>query len=116
MLTVQGTETYLLKTDEKFASTAKTIKETDCLVIDEVSMVSKRVFETIEYVCRQLKEPTQVFGGMQVILSGDSFSCHLLKIYCMVTMGTTASMRVSSPGCFPTLSYYPTFRDNWNQT
>ena len=40
------------------------------LIIDEVSMMSKRTFEMLEYVLR-LKDPGHRFGGIQVILVGD---------------------------------------------
>ena len=40
------------------------------LIIDEISMMSKRTFEMLEYVLR-LKDPGRRFGGIQVILVGD---------------------------------------------
>ena len=39
-------------------------------IIDEISMMSKRTFEMLEYVLR-LKDPGRRFGGIQVILVGD---------------------------------------------
>ena len=46
------------------------IRGTDMLIIDEISMMSKRTFEMLEYVLR-LKDPGRRFGGIQVILVGD---------------------------------------------
>jgi len=43
------------------------------LVIDEVSMLSPRLFDTVERVCRVMKRKEEPFGGMQVVLSGDFF-------------------------------------------
>ena len=40
------------------------------LIIDEISMMSKRTFEMLEYVLR-LNDPCRRFGGIQVILVGD---------------------------------------------
>lgn len=45
----------------------------DLLIVDEVSMMSRRVFEYIEQLARMLRENEQPFGGLQVIFSGDFF-------------------------------------------
>ena len=47
----------------------------DCnvLIIDEVSMVSKKMFDTAENVCRSVRKNENYFGGMQLILSGDFY-------------------------------------------
>jgi ATP-dependent DNA helicase PIF1 len=48
-------------------------KSIDILVIDEVSMMSQKLFETLDAIakaCRKNKEP---FGGIQVIFSGDFY-------------------------------------------
>ena len=41
------------------------------LIIDEVSMLSRKIFEIIEEVARTIKKNTLPFGGMQIIFSGD---------------------------------------------
>ena len=43
------------------------------LIIDEVSMLSPRMLDSVERVCRALKRKEDPFGGMQVVLSGDFF-------------------------------------------
>jgi len=48
-------------------------RETNILIVDEVSMMSKKVFELIELLARQIKNPRIPFGGMQVIFTGDFF-------------------------------------------
>ena len=48
----------------------KELEALNMLIIDEMSMVSKRTFEMLEYVLR-LKDPGRRFGGIQVILVGD---------------------------------------------
>jgi ATP-dependent DNA helicase PIF1 len=48
-------------------------KEVDILVIDEVSMMSKRMFELLEKIGRMLRKKTGFFGGIQVIFTGDFF-------------------------------------------
>jgi ATP-dependent DNA helicase PIF1 len=47
---------------------------TDILVIDEVSMMSSRMISLLDQIGRMTrKRPTEAFGGIQVIFSGDFF-------------------------------------------
>ena len=48
-------------------------KNVDLLMIDEVSMLSNKVFDSIEFIARMLREKTRHFGGIQVIGSGDFY-------------------------------------------
>ena len=48
-------------------------KEVEVLVIDEVSMMSKRMFELLEKIGRMLRNKPGYFGGIQVIFTGDFF-------------------------------------------
>jgi len=49
-------------------------RTTKILIVDEVSMMSKKIFETIEKIaCAIRKEKTQPFGGMQIVFCGDFF-------------------------------------------
>lgn len=43
------------------------------LIIDEVSMVSPEIFESMDRILRGFKDSTQPFGGIQVVISGDFF-------------------------------------------
>jgi len=43
------------------------------LIIDEVSMLSPQMFDSIERLSRAMKSSEKPFGGMQIILSGDFF-------------------------------------------
>ena len=55
-------------------SLVKTIRETDILIIDEISMLPDYCFNMVDHICRIIKERRdQPFGGLQVILSGDFF-------------------------------------------
>lgn len=49
------------------------IRKTRVLIIDEISMLSARTLSLIELVCRSVKQNTECFGGLQVILVGDFF-------------------------------------------
>ncbi len=48
-------------------------KNTDVLIIDEISMLHNFRLDLIEKIARHLKRNQLVFGGMQVILCGDFF-------------------------------------------
>lgn len=43
------------------------------LILDEVSMLSKKIFEIIEKLARAIKKDTRPFGGMQIVFTGDFF-------------------------------------------
>jgi len=44
-----------------------------CLILDEVSMLSKKVFEIIEEIARKARRNNSPFGGVQVVFLGDFF-------------------------------------------
>ena len=46
---------------------------TDLLILDEVSMLSVRLFELLNYVGQRARKSQRPFGGMQVIFSGDFY-------------------------------------------
>jgi ATP-dependent exoDNAse (exonuclease V) alpha subunit len=52
---------------------AKRYKNTEVLIIDEVSMLSAEMFDSIERLARHMKGNFEPFGGMQIVLSGDFF-------------------------------------------
>ena len=43
------------------------------LIIDEISMVSPEIFESMDKVLRAFKNSPEPFGGVQVVISGDFF-------------------------------------------
>jgi len=48
-------------------------QSTDILVIDEVSMLSLKLFETLNLIGKKLRKNEKPFGGMQLIFSGDFY-------------------------------------------
>ena len=60
---------YLIQKEHLY----KRFEKTKVLIIDEVSMLSSRLFDSVERVCRAMKRSEEPFGGLQVILSGDFF-------------------------------------------
>lgn len=69
---------HLVKSDEHFCDTKSRIMTTDVLIIDEISMVSKKIFESVEYLCRELRGNI-CFGGIQLILTGDFYQLPPIK-------------------------------------
>jgi len=48
-------------------------KNTDILVVDEVSMLSLKLFDTLNSIGKAIRNNMRPFGGIQVIFSGDFF-------------------------------------------
>lgn len=48
-------------------------KSISVLIIDEVSMLSQKIFEILEEIGREMRKSSKPFGGIQVIMSGDFF-------------------------------------------
>ena len=46
---------------------------TDILIIDEISMMSDKMFELLDEIGRKILNKKKTFGGIQIILSGDFF-------------------------------------------
>jgi ATP-dependent DNA helicase PIF1 len=53
--------------------TLGSIKKTKVLIVDEVSMLSLKVFEAINSALKIIKKNPDAFGGIQVIFTGDFF-------------------------------------------
>lgn len=51
----------------------KRYKRTAVLIIDEVSMLTPPIFDSLDRLARAMKQVDAPFGGMQVVLSGDFF-------------------------------------------
>ena len=51
----------------------KNWRNTDILVIDEISMMSKRMFELLNHIGQRVRKDGRPFGGIQLICSGDFF-------------------------------------------
>ncbi len=48
-------------------------KNIQLLIIDEVSMMSKEVFELLHYISKKIRKNEENFGGIQLICSGDFY-------------------------------------------
>lgn len=43
------------------------------LLIDEISMISGELFDTLDYIAKYIKRNKKPFGGIQIVCSGDFF-------------------------------------------
>lgn len=54
-------------------SLVKRLQRTSVLIIDEVSMLRPEVLDMVNQVAQTLRQNSEPFGGMQVVVSGDFF-------------------------------------------
>lgn len=54
-----------------FNSARQAMRETDVVIIDEISMVTSSLFELWDNLAKIARRSSEPFGGLQVILSGD---------------------------------------------
>lgn len=59
--------------DHMSKSRGETIKTTDILIIDEISMLHDYRLDMVDQVARRVRDIDEPFGGIQVILCGDFF-------------------------------------------
>lgn len=57
----------------KNRSLSKSWREIQVLVIDEISMMSAKLFELLDYIARGIRRSQRPFGGIQLIVTGDFF-------------------------------------------
>jgi ATP-dependent DNA helicase PIF1 len=48
-------------------------RQLDVLIVDEVSMMSKKLFEMLDAIARHVRKDGRPFGGLQVVFSGDFY-------------------------------------------
>ncbi|KAB5588519.1 hypothetical protein CTheo_8037 [Ceratobasidium theobromae] len=54
-------------------STTQRWRETEALIIDEISMVNAHLLDLVDNIARKVRRSSKPFGGIQVIVSGDFF-------------------------------------------
>ena len=64
---------YLLLNDERFCEARERLLDIETLIIDEISMISKKTFLQLDHICQIVRKSTLHFGGIQLILIGDFF-------------------------------------------
>ena len=56
----------LYMADDRFSDSRKRVASADALLIDEVGMLSEKMFNKLELVCRLGRRSDLFFGGLQV--------------------------------------------------
>uniref|UniRef100_A0A6C0DNN2 AAA+ ATPase domain-containing protein n=1 Tax=viral metagenome TaxID=1070528 RepID=A0A6C0DNN2_9ZZZZ len=69
----KGTKQSVINSVLKNKRIVKIWKKVEILILDEVSMLSKKVFEIIEEIARCTRLSSLPFGGIQVIFTGDFY-------------------------------------------
>ena len=69
----KGAKKQIVERALRGKKTKKNWKGIHILIIDEVSMMSKKIFEVLEELARYARLNSEPFGGLQVILTGDFF-------------------------------------------
>ena len=69
----RGDKNVIISKVMKNKTAMATWKKAKILVLDEVSMLSKKIFEIIEEIGRTVRKSSVPFGGIQVVFAGDFF-------------------------------------------
>jgi len=69
----KGTIENLIKKIQKNKHSKALWRETEILVVDEVSMMSMKLFETLDAIGKSVRKDRRPFGGLQLIFSGDFY-------------------------------------------
>lgn len=70
---VNGTIESIIAKIKKSYFKKKVWLETDILIIDEVSMMSQKIFELLDLLGKIIRKNKLPFGGIQIIFSGDFY-------------------------------------------
>lgn len=60
-------------TDDALSKIKENLNKMDVLVVDEVSMLSQKSFDQVDYLLRSVRNTNSAFGGVQLIFSGDFY-------------------------------------------
>ncbi len=78
-------------------------KKVDVLIIDEVSMMSQKIFEILDNLAQTVRKDRRPFGGLQVIFSGD--------FYQLPPVARSDDDQDSTAFCFESPNWAKTFAD-----
>ena len=64
-------ETVISAMTRESTAVHKLIKRTDLIIIDEVTIGNKLMYEAIDRTLRKVLDPNKPFGGIPVLVTGD---------------------------------------------
>ena len=70
---LKGSSDFIIDKITTHKKSIKVWKSIDLLIIDEVSMMSLKLFETLDKIGKKIRNNHQPFGGIQLIFSGDFY-------------------------------------------
>ena len=74
----KGSVPSLIKKIQKSPAVVQRINDTEVLLIDEISMLSCELMETLDGVARGVRGRDVVMGGMQVVAVGDFYQVSII--------------------------------------
>jgi len=69
----KGSTSQIVNSVIRNKNVVKSWNSVKVLIVDEVSMMSKKIFESIELIARTIRKKPDIFGGIQIIFTGDFF-------------------------------------------
>jgi ATP-dependent DNA helicase PIF1 len=69
----KGTKEDIVRRVIKNRFAIKSWRESDVLIVDEISMMSAKMFELLDEIGRLIRRNTKPFGGIQLVFTGDFF-------------------------------------------
>lgn len=94
---------------QKNANTIKKWKSTRVLVVDEVSMMSKRIFELLDFLGKRIRRDPRPFGGLQVVFTGDFYQLPPVGNKVTEVGGEKGEGDGSGQFCFESENWYKAF-------
>jgi len=65
--------------DRENSEALKRWKSARALIIDEISMIDGDLFDKLDYIARDIRRNKRVFGGLQLVVTGDFFQLPPVK-------------------------------------
>ena len=96
----RGTKEEVIENVLRNKTAVKNWKKCKILILDEISMLSKKLFEIIEEIPRIIKKIDEPFGGMQIIFSGD---------FCQLPPIGTSGEKDTYTFCFQSTKWHSVF-------
>jgi ATP-dependent DNA helicase PIF1 len=69
----KGDRDRIVQSVIKNKRSVKTWKSVDVLIIDEISMMSKKIFDILDELGKRCRNSLRPFGGIQMVFTGDFF-------------------------------------------